>query len=164
MRSTSSLRSCQPFVYHTKMGEPHEHYKIIDTRCVWNTRSLLDHRSRKLKSMVMANLRRMHHLWRIAPFWWQATSTHSFFFALHQYFSVENRKSEGVKTFFIFCSPPTLSVENRTSEGISARRGATIPCPSPPLWPCDKVLKPNFQSVISQTTSWLVVVASFHLF
>ena len=25
--------------------------------------------------------------------------------------------------------------------------------PPPPLWPCNKVLKPNFQSVISQTNN-----------
>ena len=74
-----------------------------------------------------------------------------FSFALHRYFLVENRPSEGLKTFFIFCSPPTLSVENRTSEGISARRGAVVPCP--PLWPCNKMLKPNFQSIISQTNN-----------
>ena len=66
--------------------------------------------------------------------------------------SVEYRTSEGVKTFFfIFCSPSTLLVENRMSEGIGARRGATVPCP--PLWPCNKVLKPNFQSIISQTNN-----------
>ena len=64
---------------------------------------------------------------------------------------MENRTSEGVKTFFIFCSPSTLSVENRTSEGIGARREAMVPCP--PLWPCNKVLKPNFQSIISQTNN-----------
>ena len=75
-----------------------------------------------------------------------------FIFALHRYFSVENRTSEGVKTFFfIFCSPSTLLVENRMSEGIGARRGATVPCP--PLWLCNKVLKPNFQSIISQTNN-----------
>ena len=63
-----------------------------------------------------------------------------------------NRTSEGVNTFFIiFCSPSTLSVENRTSEGIGARRRATVPCP--PLWPGNKVLKPNFQSIISQTNN-----------
>ena len=55
------------------------------------------------------------------------------------------------RPFFIFCSPPTLSVENKTSEGIGARREATVPCPS--LWPCNKVLKPNFQSIISQTNN-----------
>ena len=71
-----------------------------------------------------------------------------FSFALHRYFSVENRTSEGVKTFF--CSPLTLPVENRTSEGIGARRVAMVPC-SPPLLLCNKVLKPNFQSIISQT-------------
>ena len=47
--------------------------------------------------------------------------TNIFLFALHRYFSVENRTSEGVKTFFVFCSPPTSSVKNRTSEGIGAR-------------------------------------------
>ena len=40
-------------------------------------------------------------------------------------------------------------MENRTSEGIGARRVAT-PCPTP-LWPCNKVHKPNCQSIISQT-------------
>ena len=74
-----------------------------------------------------------------------------FLFALHRYFSVENRTSEGVKTFFIFCSPPTSSVENKMSEGIDARRGATEPCP--PFLPCNKVLKLDFQSVISQTNN-----------
>ena len=54
--------------------------------------------------------------------------------------------------FFIFCSPPTLSVENRTSQGIGARRGATLPCPPSP-WPCNNVLKPNFQSIIFQTNN-----------
>ena len=34
------------------------------------------------------------------------------------------------------------------SEGIDARREATLPCPP---WPYNKVLKPNFQSIISQT-------------
>ena len=57
--------------------------------------------------------------------------TNFFLFALHRYFSVENRTSEGVKTFFVFCSPPTSSVKNRTSEGIGARVGATVPCPPP---------------------------------
>ena len=75
----------------------------------------------------------------------------SFLFDLHRYFAVENRTSESVKTFFIFCSPPTLSVENKTSENIGASRGATVPCPS--FWPCNKVLKPNFQSIISQTNN-----------
>ena len=42
-------------------------------------------------------------------------------------------------------------MENKTSEGIGARRVATVPCPS--LWPCNKVLKPNFQSIISQTNN-----------
>ena len=65
---------------------------------------------------------------------------------------MENRTSEGVKTF-IFCSPSTLSVENTTSEGISARRGATVPLPPPPLCPCNKMLKPNFQPIISQTNN-----------
>ena len=55
--------------------------------------------------------------------------TNFFSFALHRYFSVENRTFEGVKTSFIFCSPPTLSLENRTSEGIGARREAMVPCP-----------------------------------
>ena len=55
------------------------------------------------------------------------------------------------RPFFVFCSPPTLSVENKTSEGIGARRWATVSCP--PLWPCNKVLKPNFQSIISQTVN-----------
>ena len=55
-----------------------------------------------------------------------------FIFALHRYFSVENRTSEGVKTFFfIFCSLSTFLVENRMSEGIGAHRGATVPCPPP---------------------------------
>ena len=43
-------------------------------------------------------------------------------------------------------------MENRTLEGIGARRGATVPCP-PPFGPVIKVLKPNFQSIISQTNS-----------
>ena len=32
---------------------------------------------------------------------------------------------------------------------IGARRGGTMPCP-PPVWPCNKVLNTNFQSIISQ--------------
>ena len=112
----------------------------------------------------MANLWRMRHTWRmgylkVAHCTFLMTSHFHllifffFLFALHQYFFVENRTSKGGKTFFIFCSPPTLSVEHRTFEGIGARRGATLPCPPPPVWPCNKVLKPNFQSIIYRTNN-----------
>ena len=92
----------------------------------------------KLNRPGVANLWRMRHTWRIgylkvAHCTFLMTSYFYslifFSFALHRYFSVENRKSEGVKTFFIFCSPPTLSMENRTSEGVGARREAMVPCP-----------------------------------
>ena len=36
--------------------------------------------------------------------------------------------------------------------GIGARRGGHDTM-APPLWPCNKVLKPNFQSIFSQTNN-----------
>ena len=36
---------------------------------------------------------------------------------------------------------------------IGACRGGGARCHAPPLWPCNKVLKPNFQSIISQTNN-----------
>ena len=44
------------------------------------------------------------------------------------------------------------------------KRGAR--CHAPPLWPCNKVLKPNFQSIISQANndcSLLLIVAKLLL-
>ena len=77
-----------------------------------------------------------------------------FLFALHRYFSVENRTSEGRENlFFIFCSPPTLSVENKTSEGIGRTQGSHGAMLLSPLCPCNQVLKPNFQSIIYQTNN-----------
>ena len=41
-------------------------------------------------------------------------------------------------------------------RAIDALRGGTVPCPPPPPhphWPCNKVLKPNFQFLISQTNN-----------
>ena len=77
-----------------------------------------------------------------------------YFFYLHStdIFQWKTKHLRAWKPIFIFCSPPTLSVENRTSEGIGARRGATVPY-APPLCPCNKVLKPNFQPIISQTNN-----------
>ena len=45
-----------------------------------------------------------------------------------------------------------LNVENFL-RAIGARRGARCHDPPPPLWPCNKVLKSNFQSIISQTNN-----------
>ena len=45
-----------------------------------------------------------------------------------------------------------LNVE-KFLRAIGARRGGHGAMPPPPLWPCNKVLKPNFQSIISQTNN-----------
>ena len=43
-----------------------------------------------------------------------------------------------------------ISLRHRRTRGGEG----TVPCPPPhPLWPCNKVLKPNFQSIISQTNN-----------
>ena len=42
-------------------------------------------------------------------------------------------------------------MENRTSEGIGAHRGGHGAMP--PSWPCNKMLKPNFQFTISQANN-----------
>ena len=85
----------------------------------------------------------------------------NFFFCLPStdifQWKTEHQRCEDL--LYFFCSPPTLSEENRTSEGIGASRGATVSCS--PLWPCNKVLKPNFQSINSQI---ILVEASFCLF
>ena len=64
---------------------------------------------------------------------------------------MDNRTSAVVITLFF--SPLKFREENRTSVvvmTIGARRGDTVPYLIP-LWPCNKVLKLNFKSIISQT-------------
>ena len=59
-------------------------------------------------------------------------------------------KYEPEGTFFF--APHRYFHENRTSADIDARRGARCHAPPPP-WLCNKVLKPNFQSTISETNN-----------
>ena len=106
----------------------------------------------------------MRHMWRIgylkvahctflmtSHFYSQILLFFCFLFALHQYFSVENRTSEGVKTFFYFWL--STDIVSGKLDVLGRRRTQESHAAIPPLWPCNKVLKPNFQSVIYQTNN-----------
>ena len=104
----------------------------------------------------VANLRRMRYAWRIGYLkvahctFLMTSHFYSlifFLFALHRYFSVENKRSEGVKIFFYVLLSTDIVSGNRTSEGIGARREPRCHL-LPPL-----ALKLNFQSIISQTNN-----------
>ena len=109
----------------------------------------------------VANLWRMRHTWRIGNLkvaqctFFMTSHFYSlifFLFAFHRYFSVENRTSEGVKTFFYFLLSTDIVSGKQDVWGHRRTQGSHCAMP-PPLWPYNKVLIPNFQSIISQTNN-----------
>ena len=82
-------------------------------------------------------------------------------FALHRYFSVENRTSEGVKTFFYFLLSTDIVSRKQDVWGHRRTQGSHGAMPPLPLGPVIRCWNLTFNLLFHKL---IMVVASFHLF